>query len=292
MTIVFLLDARGASRGAGGGIRYPVAPGLAALAVLALAAVAPAGCSAPPDQDIEPDAAGSAAELRRGEPTPFEGYTLFAPLRSTTIYLVDMDGELAHSWETEYNGGSLYMLESGTVLRSIREPDPVGPFRGGGEGGIVQEIAWDGTVRWELTYSTMEYRQHHDLAPMPNGNVLLIAWEGKTREEAESAGINPARLDGDEIWPDWVVEIEPVRPDGGNVVWEWHAWDHLVQEHDPSKANYGVVAEHPELIDLNAAPAHRQRQALATPESEQRLRALGYLGGGSGADNRHEIGRD
>jgi hypothetical protein len=29
------------------------------------------------------------------------------------------------------------------------------------------------------------------------------------------------------------------------------SWDHLVQDYDPGKPNYGVVSDHPELIDLN-----------------------------------------
>ena len=51
--------------------------------------------------------------------------------------------------------------------------------------------------------------------------------------------------------PTYLAEIEPVGPTGGNVVWEWRAWDHLVQDADPTKDNYGVVADHPELIDIN-----------------------------------------
>jgi hypothetical protein len=47
------------------------------------------------------------------------------------------------------------------------------------------------------------------------------------------------------------VEIEPDGSSGGTIVWEWHAWDHLIQDHDASKENYGVVEDHPELIDLN-----------------------------------------
>ena len=48
-----------------------------------------------------------------------------------------------------------------------------------------------------------------------------------------------------------IVEIEPDGPTGGNIVWEWHVWDHLVQDADPTKDNYGVIADHPELLDIN-----------------------------------------
>jgi hypothetical protein len=42
-----------------------------------------------------------------------------------------------------------------------------------------------------------------------------------------------------------------VLPDSGIIVWEWHVWNHLIQDFDSTKANYGVVADHPELINLN-----------------------------------------
>ena len=51
--------------------------------------------------------------------------------------------------------------------------------------------------------------------------------------------------------PDYVAEIHPTFPSGGTVVWEWHVWDHLIQDFDATKQNYGVVAAHPELIDTD-----------------------------------------
>jgi len=239
------------------------------------------------------DAASSIRVVSRGASTPFAGYTLFHPLKSTNVYLVDMNGELAHQWETDYNAGqSVYMLPNGNLLRASRDPDPAGPYRGGGEGGIIQQIAWDGTVVWDFKFSDELKRHHHDIEPLPDGNVLIIAWENRPYEEAVQAGINPARMSDDDIWPDFVVEVEPVYPDGGNIVWEWHAWDHLVQELYRDKDNHGVVAEHPELIDINAAPAHRARQDIATPESVDQLRALGYIAGSATSDDRPEIGAD
>ena len=47
------------------------------------------------------------------------------------------------------------------------------------------------------------------------------------------------------------MEVRISGPASCEIVWEWSAWDHLIQDFDSSKANYGVVAEHPELIDLN-----------------------------------------
>ena len=51
--------------------------------------------------------------------------------------------------------------------------------------------------------------------------------------------------------PDHIIEVKPTGPTSGDIVWEWHAWDHLIQDYDSSKANYGVVEDHPELIDIN-----------------------------------------
>jgi len=45
--------------------------------------------------------------------------------------------------------------------------------------------------------------------------------------------------------------VEPKGFSGGNIVWEWHVFDHLIQDYDPTKDNYGIVEDHPELIDIN-----------------------------------------
>jgi hypothetical protein len=50
--------------------------------------------------------------------------------------------------------------------------------------------------------------------------------------------------------PDAVVEIEPILPKGSRIVWEWHVWDHLIQNFDKSKPNYGDPAAHPGLVDV------------------------------------------
>jgi len=106
---------------------------------------------------------------------------------------------------------------------------------------------------WEFTLSTSEHRLHHDVAVLPNGNVLMIAWEAKTADEAIAAGRDPALLSDGELWPDKIIEVKPTPPAGGEIVWEWRIWDHLVQDHDPARANHGDVAAHPELVDLNYA---------------------------------------
>jgi hypothetical protein len=209
--------------------------------------------------------------LRSG-PDAFVGYTLFAPLRSTTTYLIDMQGHLVHSWQSDAPpGNAVYLLENGHLLRSEQiRGNPT--FHGGGLGGRIREYAWDGDLVWEYVYADERHMQHHDLEPLPNGNVLLIAWERKSRQEAIAAGRDPGRLGPVGLWPDHIVEVKPSRPRVGTIVWEWHVWDHLIQDHDPTKANYGVVADHPELIDIN----FDGRSAPLTAEEQRRLEALGY----------------
>ncbi len=226
----------------------------------------------PPDR---PGPDGSSRGLMRNEPSAFQGYTLFAPLRQTTTYLIDMRGEVVHRWASRFNpGNSAYLLPDGSLLRAARDPHP--NFRGGGIGGRIQRFDREGRLLWDYAYADENKCHHHDIEPLPNGNVLVLAWERKTREEAIAAGRNPETIgEGGVLWPDHVVEIEPQGADGGRVVWAWHSWDHLVQDFDADKANYGKVEDHPELIDVNY---DRGATRLTRPET-QRLRGLGYIGG-------------
>ncbi len=180
----------------------------------------------------------------------FNGYTLFAPLNYSTTYLIDNNGLLVHSWESNYNRGmSVYLLENGDLLTTNQEGHP--NFPNDAVGGRLQKITWDGTVVWDYIYTSEEHVQHHDIEPLPNGNVLMIAWEYKTSAEAIAEGRDPSLLKEGKLLPDHIVEVEPTGDTSGSIVWEWHVWDHLIQDYDSTKANYGVVADHPELIDLN-----------------------------------------
>ena len=209
------------------------------------------------------------------------GYTLFAPLNSTTTYLIDIRGETVHSWPSEYNPGqAVYVLDDGRLLRCERQPRNR-HFHGGGIGGRVERISPDGKVEWEFVYANEEHCLHHDVEPLPNGNILMIAWEKKTRDEAIAAGRDPKLADGEVFWPDFIIEVRPEGASGGKIVWEWHVWDHLVQDFDKSKPNFGVVADHPQRVNVNFRGMPRREG----PAGRRFLRALGYLGGGDGDED-------
>jgi len=175
------------------------------------------------------------------------GQILFSPLYGTTTYLIDNTGAINHTWSSSYTpGAATYWLGEGTILRTIRTV-----ISGGGSGGGIQKILWDGTIVWDFRYNTDGYLTHHDIKPLPNGNVLMIAWETKTRAEAIAAGRNPNNIPGNKFMPDHIIEVKPTGLTSGDIVWEWHVWDHLIQDYDPSKDNYGVVGDHPELVDIN-----------------------------------------
>jgi hypothetical protein len=180
-----------------------------------------------------------------------EGYTLYAPEYSSTTYLIDMDGNIAHTWESDYiQGLAVYLLEDGKLIRNcLANLNPT--FLAGGITGRMEIHDWYGELDWEFEYSSDEYCLHHDYEVLPNGNILMIAWESKNRSECILAGIDPTNFELNELWPDHIIEINPASSSCENIVWEWHVWDHLIQDVDPSKNNYGIVEEHPELIDIN-----------------------------------------
>ena len=186
------------------------------------------------------------------------GYTLFAPVAYTTTYLIDIFGRRVNSWPSSHQPAfSSDLLSTGQLLRpaGFGNLDFVAP----GSGGLIQIFEWDGTLTWSYQYSNSQQCQHHDVEGLPNGNVLLIAWEKRTQDQAIQAGRIPANVRAQGLWPDSIAEIEPTGLDSGDVVWLWRSWDHLVQDHDPTKDNYVVdTADHPGRLDINYPPGTSQ----------------------------------
>ncbi|NNC96252.1 MAG: T9SS type A sorting domain-containing protein [Chitinophagales bacterium] len=179
----------------------------------------------------------------------YNGYTLFSPATHTTTHLIDNCGYEVNRWTSNFLPGmASYLLDNGSLLRACKVNSPV--FAGGGIGGRLEIKNWDDNLLWSYNIADSSHHQHHDIEPLPNGNILLIAWESKTRAQAIAAGRDSATFES-ALWPEKVIELKPIFPDSATVVWKWNLWDHLIQDHDPSQANYGVVSQHPELIDIN-----------------------------------------
>ena len=254
------------------------AVGFSALLAL-LAGLLPA-CSAPPAETTAETTAdvagGEEAPVPRGlqlaEAGTAPGYVLYSPLSSGTTYLLDTDAQVVHTWQSEYSPHSLYLLDDGTLLRPGRDPDTE-HFRAGGAMGIVQKLSWDSEVLWEWKLSDENRILHHDVEPLPNGNFLALGWELRTPEEARAVGRREDLIPEKGLWPDFLIEVEPVPPNEARIVWEWRVWDHLVQNVDPDLPNYGEPSQHPHRLDINAGGPPLE----IDDEQLEQLRALGYV---------------
>ncbi len=178
----------------------------------------------------------------------FNGYALYNLQNQNTTYLIDKDGNIAHSWSCSASCNySVKLKENGNIVRGGVYSS--NQLSGAAVGGMIQEIDPSGTIIWEYVYSNSEHVSHHDFCLMPNGNVILTAWEVKSTSELTQAGVTSATS---EKWPTHFIELEPDGNGSATIVWEWHIWDHLCQDADATKDNYVPdVADYPELMDAN-----------------------------------------
>ncbi|MEC3966301.1 aryl-sulfate sulfotransferase [Flagellimonas halotolerans] len=171
-------------------------------------------------------------------------YILVNDAMNNHVYLMDKNGDLVYEWPLGDRkiGNDVVLLEDGTLLAALQAEGPDILF--GGFGGKIQIIDKEGNALWDFTYSNSNHRLHHDVELLPNGNVLGIAWEKMTQEEALASGSKH----NTDLYPESILEINPTTDE---IVWEWHAKDHLIQDFDDTKLNFGEVAANPQLIDLN-----------------------------------------
>lgn len=179
------------------------------------------------------------------------GYTLIAPFGGQSTFLIDLDGKVVHQWTTDRKPSqAAYLLPDGSLLRTYKVANEVFDVPGGPAGGI-QKFDWDGNLIWDYQVSDDLMMSHHDIEPMPNGNVLVVAWELKTKEQSIAAGRDPEKLVDGCLWPEAILELKPSGRNDAQIVWQWKLWDHLVQSHDETKDNFGRPDERREKVDLN-----------------------------------------
>lgn len=91
-----------------------------------------------------------------------DGYVLFTPTKSNHVFLVNECGEKVNEWEfSEQPGATCYLLENGNLLRAGKDS--------------LEIRDWENNLVWSYATTANGIKQHHDIEPMPNGNILCIA---------------------------------------------------------------------------------------------------------------------
>ena len=183
----------------------------------------------------------------------YEGYTLFSPMNSNVSYLIDNCGFTINSWESNFRPGlSSYLREDGKLVRTARISSG---FNAGGSGGRLEVFTWEGELEWAYDFTTENQQSHHDIALLPNGNILVLLWDRHSFVETVAKGKDPAFIPQNSgFWSEKVLEVKMLPNNEIEIVWEWNSWDHLVQNLDPELEGYGIIAEHPEKFNINYPP--------------------------------------
>lgn len=181
-------------------------------------------------------------------------YTLYATKNGTQAFLVDTADTPVNfkTWtftSSTKNAYSAYLIAGDTLVRTTTYQASGAPGQGGVTG-RVQKITWGGAVAWDFSYSSATTQLHHDICPLPNGNVLMISYDKKTAAEAVQAGLSSSAI----VWSEKIIEVAPTGPTTGTIVWEWKLWDHLCQNYSSAKDNYVTsIIDNPQLMNLNYA---------------------------------------
>ena len=163
----------------------------------------------------------------------FAGFTLFSPLPTTnrTVYLIDMQGNVVHTWTTPYPPGqSGYLTDRGTLFYNGQIPSATHVGRAPYKGGAALEMDWQGRILWEVKHPD----HNHDGIRLRNGNVLLICQKPLPDEIVPRVrgGRPGTEYDRGKMDAPYLVEMTTE----GALVWQWHSWDHLDPMEHPMTA--------------------------------------------------------
>ena len=157
------------------------------------------------------------------------GLTLFTPMGAdSTVYLIDLGGEIVHSWCMPYPALYGYLTERGTLVYNGRIDGPEDNFLSSSpwKGGVLVEVDWSGEVVWEVRHPD----HHHDGIRLANGNALLLCMAEVPCDIAQRvAGGRPGSEYNGRMYANYLVEMTT----DGRCVWEWRSWEHIEPEEFP-----------------------------------------------------------
>ena len=164
-----------------------------------------------------------------------DGLVLISDFMTESVVLIDIDNNIVNSWEVnDYNLLRSYLTPD-SILVTISKLNNLP---------VLQKYDWDGLLLWTFIFEEGECLIHHEQVILPNGNILAICKETIIAEE--NIYFN------EDLVIDKIIEIEPLDNDQANIIWEWHFYDHLIQDYDPNMLNYGIISENPQLFNINA----------------------------------------
>lgn len=172
-------------------------------------------------------------------PTAQESYILFNDRLNT--YLIDNCGGIINIWDISDNDLHLHtkLLPNGNIIY-------IEPQQFESKLDIV-ERDWDGNIVSRIEEFRDDFFLFYEVVRMQNGNTLSVAREVLSDIELLELGYDVDNPDVRPRFMDMIVELNPE----GEIVWEWNIKDHVIQQRDPALPNYGIVADHPELLDMD-----------------------------------------
>ena len=163
-----------------------------------------------------------------------DGIVLLPDYEYDIAVLVDIDNEIINQWEIP--GLLKAYLTSDSLLYSFSRLD--------NNDFLIQLIGWDGNNLWTYLLENDFCRLHHEQEILPNGNILCLCRETITSQQN-------IFFEGD-LDIDKIIEIEPIGNNEANIIWEWHFYDHLVQDINVDSPEYGNVSLNSQLLNINA----------------------------------------
>jgi hypothetical protein len=153
------------------------------------------------------------------------GYTLIAPQTGGgNVYLIAIDGTVAHSWKLPVRPGRHAVLLTNGNLGyngNLAHSAEIYPAWSLWHGGAFFEATPKGEIVWQYS----DPFHHHDAQWLANGHLLYGAMAPVTRDFARriAGGSSKHDLPDGTVYGDVIKEVDRK----GTLVWEWRACEHL-----------------------------------------------------------------